>query len=698
MALQLMESQHPHPQTIGINAEESYLHLRRPLPIGHLLHKRYRIMGGLSEHGGFGMTYRAVDTYRNLNLDVVVKENFPQGVAVRHPETLQLHPLHGMEDFYTKTLQRFEEEAELLATLNHPNIVRVSAHFSEHNTAYYVMPHIDGTELHQALPPPDELSGTELLPVLRSLLNTLHYMHGFDLMHRDIKPSNILMDAAGTPILIDFGLVRSTVATHTLTRQYTPGYAPVEQISGSGKSGPWTDMYSLGSTCYALITGSAPPDSLARLEDDEYSPLLSQPELLNRYSPSLLAGIDRALQMKRADRWQSAQEWLDNLNASEPSSVPAPLPQQPEPISPQQEARQLLQEQDITPNEYDEQLRKAAKNGNAKLLRLLIEAGANVKKVDRRTNPPLHLAIRHSHIECVKLLIEAGADVNKANKDGSTPLSWAAYFGHSECVKLLLAAPGINVNQANKDGDTPLNRAAYKGHSECVKLLLAAPGIDVKKANKYGWAPLNRATENGHSECVKLLLAAPGIDVNMADKYGDTPLNRAARKGHSECVKLLKKAGGKTKWLPVTIFLASILFLLILFGYTRGLSYAAVEGNSTLMRCCLILPGIDVNKADKYGNTPLHRAASNGHSECVKLLLAAPGIDVNKADKYGWTHLNKAAYYGDSACVKLLLAAPGIDVNLADKDGRTPLYWADRWGRSECVKLLKEAGGKRGGF
>lgn len=130
-----------------------------------------------------------------------------------------------------------------------------------------------------------------------------------------------------------------------------------------------------------------------------------------------------------------------NLNADEPSSVPAPLPQQPEPISPQQEARQLLQEQDITPNEYDEQLRKAAENGNAKLLRLLIAAAA---------------------------------DVNMADKNGNTPLNRAAANGRSECVKRLLAAPGIDVNMANKDGETPLYGAAREGNSECVKLLKAA--------------------------------------------------------------------------------------------------------------------------------------------------------------------------------------------------------------------------------
>ncbi|MDO5464101.1 MAG: ankyrin repeat domain-containing protein, partial [Akkermansia sp.] len=579
------------------------------------------------------MTYRAVDTYRDLNLDVVVKENFPLNVAARHPETLQLHPLRGMEDIFTKTLQRFEEEAELLATLNHPNIVRVSAHFSELNTAYYVMPHIGGIELYRALPPADELSEAELKPVLRSLLEALQYIHDFKLLHRDIKPNNVLLDTKSTPILIDFGLVRSTDTFRTLTRNYTPGYAPVEQISGSGKSGPWTDMYSLGATCYALITGSAPPDSLARLEDDEYSPLLSQPELLNRYSTSLLAGIDRALQMKRADRWQNAQEWMENLNAAEPASVPAPPPQQPEPVLSQQEARRLLQKQKISPNIYDTQLRMAAKAGNSKQLRLLIAAGANVKKVDRRTYPPLYLAIRHDHIECVKLLIEAGADVNKANKDGSTPLYWAAEKPNTECVKLLIEA-GADVNMATNDDSTPLHKAAENGRSECVKLLIEA-GADVNMATNDDSTPLQKAAENGHSECVKLLIEA-GADVNKAEEFGWTPLYTAAYHGHTECVKLLIEAGAKVN--TEEEYDISPLTLAADWGYTE------------CMRLLLDAGG-RANTKDDDGNTPLHKVAENGHSECVTLLLEAIDIDVNKENEDGNTPLHMAAENGHSECV-----------------------------------------------
>ena len=538
------------------------------------------------------MTYRAVDTYRNLNLDVVVKENFPLGVAVRNPDTMELLPLPGMVDFYAKTLQRFAEEAELLSSLNHPNIVRVSAHFSELNTAYYVMPYIGGTELHRALPEPDKLNEATLLPVLRCLLETLHYMHGHNLMHRDIKPNNILMDAKGTLKLIDFGLVRSTEATHTLTRHYTPGYAPVEQISGKGKSGPWTDIYSLGATCYALITGTPPPDSVDRLEDDEFEPLQSLRHLHGRYSSTLLAGIDRALSVKRRDRWQSAREWLVNLPTDSKNGTPGVVPTEPAHRSRSnvalillilmlalvipggyvlyrhaQEigAQRLLVQLEAEQKDREEAERKAGEEAERKAgEEAERKAGEEAeRKAERKAREEAKRLLSRKGIseseysswiisaaktgnnELLSLLITAGADVNAADEEGCTPLSCAADAGRSECVKLLLAAPGIDVNKEDKDGWTPLHYAACWGHSECVKLLLAAPGIDVNMANKNGQTPLYWAACWGHSECVKLLLAAPGIDVNKASEDGETPLYRATRWGQSECARLIRAAGGR---------------------------------------------------------------------------------------------------------------------------------------------------------
>lgn len=486
------------------------------LPVGYTLRDTYTIQSVLGQ-GGFGITYLAEEDVTERR--VVIKENYPSAYSLRQTGSLTA-AANGTAnlEFYDWALNSFLNEAKVLTRLAHPHIVPVITAFRALGTAYYVMDHINGSPLHECAPPADRITEDWLLPVLRKLLGTLDYLHTLQkpLLHRDIKPDNILMTTKGEPVLIDFGAARHIIATHTHSRVGTPGYSPPEQMSTKATPGPWTDFYALAATCHRLITGENPPDFTDRMFDDPSTTLLApRTELHGRFSPALLSSIDKAFAIPPTERWQSAKEWLNELNGTSSTTAPAPptVPPKPQPpFTEEQETRQHLQEQNIPPVAYNNTLIVAAKDGKTEL---------------------------------VSLLISAGADINAADQYGETPLYWAASKGHSECVKLLLAAPCIDVNKSTENGYTPLYWAASKGHSECMKLLLAASGIDVNKANIGGETPLYMAARNGYSECVKLLLAAPGIDVNKADKNGNTPLYIAAENGHSECVKLLKAAGGK---------------------------------------------------------------------------------------------------------------------------------------------------------
>ncbi|KFY29287.1 hypothetical protein V493_02440 [Pseudogymnoascus sp. VKM F-4281 (FW-2241)] len=125
----------------------------------------------------------------------------------------------------------------------------------------------------------------------------------------------------------------------------------------------------------------------------------------------------------------------------------------------------------------------------------------------------------------------------------------------------------------------------------------------------------------------------------------------------------------------------------------KSLHVASYLGLENVVGQLLATPGIEVNKADDHGRTPLYWAAREGYEEVVGKLLAAPGVEVNKADDDGYTPLWWAAYKWHKEVIGQLLAAPGIEVNNADDHGRTPLYWAACEGYEEVVGKLLAAPG-----
>ncbi|MDO5465245.1 MAG: serine/threonine-protein kinase, partial [Akkermansia sp.] len=285
------------------------------LPTGIEMGK-YRIIRSLGQ-GGFGMTYLA--EIIESGEKVVIKENLPTFCACRDTSSLVVTATNPHDELqeYNKLLTRFVEEARLLAQLDHPNIVKVLGAFEALGTAYYVMPWVGGKELHKAAPAPAAMTEEWLLPILRTMLGALGYLHGRNIYHRDVKPANILLTDDGTPILIDFGTARAIISDRSATHVGSPGYSPIEQITAKGKRGPWTDVYSLGATCYRLITGERPPEATERLaeEEDPLRPLATRAELRGRFSPAFLAGIDKALSIRTKGRWQTTAEWLATLPA-----------------------------------------------------------------------------------------------------------------------------------------------------------------------------------------------------------------------------------------------------------------------------------------------------------------------------------------------------------------------------------------------
>ncbi|WP_282609376.1 serine/threonine protein kinase [Pelagibius sp. Alg239-R121] len=275
----------------------------------------YRLIEVLGE-GGFGIVYRGEGRY--LGDQVAIKEYLPRHLATRTEGTTVAPTSSDSEEAYSWGLKKFQEEARILWNLaqpeRHPNIVAVRRFFEANGTTYMVM------DFEEARPLSDLLKGNATLPQKRleaalfSLLNGLKRVHEAGVWHRDIKPANILIRADGSPVLLDFGAARQTLDTQTrsVVAAITPPYAAFEQYAARGNDGPWTDIYALGVTLYRCITGKLPPDAAERADEDSLTPLSEQD--LPGYTPTFLAAVDRALEIRAKNRPQSVDEWRSHFD------------------------------------------------------------------------------------------------------------------------------------------------------------------------------------------------------------------------------------------------------------------------------------------------------------------------------------------------------------------------------------------------
>lgn len=269
-----------------------------------LLHHRYRIIEILGQ-GGMGSVYRGKD--ENLGSIVAIKEN-----------------LFTTEEY----ARQFKLEAVILANLRHPNLPRVYDHFVVGEEGQYlVMDFIDGEDLRQRMDRLGNIDEDDAVQIGASIADALSYLHSRKppILHRDIKPGNVKITPEGHIYLVDFGLAKvyqnSTQATTTGARAMTPGYSPPEQY-GTARTDPRTDVYSLGATLYAAISGVIPEDGLARAMDNaQLTPLRKRAPKISR---RLAACIEKAMAVDPSDRFQTADEFKKVLLSSKSRTVQVP--------------------------------------------------------------------------------------------------------------------------------------------------------------------------------------------------------------------------------------------------------------------------------------------------------------------------------------------------------------------------------------
>jgi eukaryotic-like serine/threonine-protein kinase len=266
---------------------------------GSVLGGRYRIEANIGA-GGMAVVYRGFDPV--LNRTVAIKV---------------LNPQFATDASF---VDRFRREAQAAARLNHPNIVGVYDHGADDGTQYIVMEFIEGRTLAAALSAGRRPSPMQAVEVTQHICDALAAAHAQGVIHRDIKPENVMVTRDGTVKVMDFGIARllsgPETAPQTSAVLGTASYLSPEQAQGQPVDAR-TDIYSLGIVLYEMLAGRPPftgesPVAIAYKQVNEAP--LPPSELNPEVSPSLDAVVMRTLAKNPANRYQSAEEFAEDLD------------------------------------------------------------------------------------------------------------------------------------------------------------------------------------------------------------------------------------------------------------------------------------------------------------------------------------------------------------------------------------------------
>ena len=260
---------------------------------------KYTITRKIGE-GGMASVYEGI--HEKLGTKVAIKILSP--ILARNPQLRQ----------------RFENEANFMASLSHPHITRVLDIEEQDETLAIVMELLEGEDLDDRVKRTGPLSNAEVKVIFTQVLNAFDYAHSKGIVHRDIKPANIFIDKNNQVKILDFGIAKifgtGNEMTQTGTQMGTPVYMSPEQVKGEKSIDHRSDIYALGITLYFILTGKAPYESAEESSFEIFTKIVNEPipHLTNNSFFDTI--IQKAVSKDRNERFQSVGEFRKSLNSN----------------------------------------------------------------------------------------------------------------------------------------------------------------------------------------------------------------------------------------------------------------------------------------------------------------------------------------------------------------------------------------------
>ena len=263
----------------------------------------YKIIKTLGE-GGMGTVYLA--EHELIGRKVAIKS------------------LHSNLTSNKQFILRFRREAKLLASLDHPNIVRLNEYIEHEGRFFLIMEYVDGVELNAYI---NKVTGAmpenKLIILFSKILDAIAYAHRKGMIHRDLKPSNIIITKDESVKILDFGIAKLVKDNKELTKSGvqvgTVRYMSPEQVRAK-KVDKLTDIYSLGVILYQMAVGKAPYNNISAFDTQlkiVNDPLPKAQGINPKVSNKIQSVINQATQKDKKDRYLNCEDFLEALNNDE---------------------------------------------------------------------------------------------------------------------------------------------------------------------------------------------------------------------------------------------------------------------------------------------------------------------------------------------------------------------------------------------